>query len=248
MAIIAKSAGSSTPREPIPAGAYAARCYSIVDLGTREETIQGNTKVIRKVRVTFELPTERRLFSEEKGEQPCVISKEFNLVLSEKSTLRAFLRSWRGKDFTEAEAKAFDVAKLIGAPCLLNIIHVAGKANPSRMYDEISSVSPLPKGMTCPAQENPSFEFSLDEYDQAAFDSLPNFLKEKVSGSFEFRELLAQGVASMGAAPAAPAKPAAPAVAAKPAATSSSTPLPKFTPPTIISAPGVQDELDELPF
>ena len=246
MPIIAKSAGSSTPREPIPAGAYAARCYSIVDLGTREEIIQGNAKVLRKVRVTFELPTERRVFSEEKGEQPCVISKEFNLTLSEKSTLRSFLKSWRGKDFTEAEAKAFDVANLIGAPCLLNIIHVAGKANPSRMYDEISSVSPLPKGMTCPAQENPSFEFSLDEYDQAAFESLPNFLKEKVSGSFEFRDLLAQGVASTGAAPA-PAKPAAP-VAAKPAITSSSTPLPKFTPPTVISAPGLEDEIDSLPF
>jgi hypothetical protein len=113
------------------------------------------------------------------------------------------------------------------------------------MYDEISSVSPLPKGMTCPAQENPSFEFSLDEYDQAAFDSLPNFLKEKVSGSFEFRELLSQGVASTGAAPA-PAKLAAP-VAAKPAA-SSTTPLPKFTPPTVISAPGLDAEIDQLPF
>jgi hypothetical protein len=249
MAIIASAKGSSIAREPIPAGAYAARCYSIVDLGTREEVIQGNAKVLRKVRVTFELPTERRVFNEEKGEQPCVISKEFNLVLSEKSTLRAFLRSWRGKDFTEAEAKAFDVAKLIGAPCLLNIIHVAGKANPSRMYDEISSVSPLPKGMVCPPQENPSFEFSLDEYDQAAFDSLPNFLKEKVSGSFEFRDLLAKGVATMGAAPAQAAAPApAPAPAAAKPAAASSTPLPKFTPPTVISAPGLQEEIDDLPF
>ena len=119
MAIIASSKGSSTPREPIAAGAYAARCYSIIDLGTREETIQGNTKVLRKIRITFELPTERRVFNEEKGEQPCVISKEFSLTLNEKSNLRLFLRSWRGKDFTEEEAKDFDVAKLIGAPCLL---------------------------------------------------------------------------------------------------------------------------------
>lgn len=247
MAIFASAKGSSTPREPIPAGAYAARCYSIVDLGTREEIIQGNAKVLRKVRVTFELPTERRVFNEEKGEQPCVISKEFNLVLSEKSTLRAFLRSWRGKDFTEEEAKAFDVAKLIGAACLLNIIHVKGKANPSKTYDEIGSVSPLPKGMACPPQENPSFEFSLDEYDQAAYDALPNFLKEKVSGSFEFRDLMAQNKASMSAAPAQAAA-SAPAPAARAAAPTSSTPLPKFTPPTVISAPGLQEEIDELPF
>jgi hypothetical protein len=234
MAIIASSKGSSTPREPIAAGAYAARCYSIIDLGTREETIQGNTKVLRKIRITFELPTERRVFNEEKGEQPCVISKEFSLTLNEKSNLRLFLRSWRGKDFTEEEAKDFDVAKLIGAPCLLNIIHVAGKANPSKMYDEISSVSPLPKGMTCPPQENPSFEFSLDGgFNQELFDLLPNFLKEKVASSFEYIALTK-----------APAPAPAPAPV-KPAAVSA-TPLPKFTPPTTI--PSVESEIDELPF
>ena len=226
MAIIASSKGSSTPREPIAAGAYAARCYSIIDLGTREETIQGTTKVLRKIRVSFELPDERRIFNEDKGEQPCVISKEFNLSLNEKSSLRGFLKSWRGKDFTEAEANAFDVAKLIGAPCLLNIIHVAGKANPSRMYDEISSVSPLPKGMTCPPQENPSFEFSLGEFKQELFDSLPKFLQEKVSTSFEYIEMNK---------PAAPVAAAA-AVAAKPAA------------PATFTAPAEEEEFDKLPF
>jgi hypothetical protein len=227
MAIIASSKGSSTPREPIAAGAYAARCYSIIDLGTREETIQGTTKVLRKIRVTFELPDERRVFNEEKGEQPCVISKEFNLSLNEKSSLRGFLKSWRGKDFTEAEAAAFDVAKLIGAPCLLNIIHVAGKANPSRMYDEISSVSPLPKGMTCPPQENPSFEFSLDgPFNQEQFDSLPNFLKEKVSASFEYIEMHKK-----------PAPAPAPAEQAN-----FVTPFLQFTAPTSTA------EFDELPF
>jgi len=226
MAIIASSKGSSTPREPIAAGAYAARCYSIIDLGTREETIQGTTKVLRKIRVTFELPDERRVFNEEKGEQPCVISKEFNLSLNEKSSLRGFLKSWRGKDFTEAEAAAFDVAKLIGAPCLLNIIHVAGKANPSRMYDEISSVSPLPKGMVCPPQENPSFEFSLDEFNQEQFDSLPNFLKEKVSASFEYIEMHKK-----------PAPAPAPAEQAN-----FVTPFLQFTAPTSTA------EFDELPF
>lgn len=241
MAIIASTKGSSIAREPIPAGAYAARCYSIVDLGTREEVIQGNAKVLRKVRVTFELPTERRVFNEEKGEQPCVISKEFNLTLSEKSTLRSFLKSWRGKDFTEAEAKAFDVAKLIGAPCLLNIIHVAGKANPSRMYDEISSVSPLPKGMVCPPQENPSFEFSMDgTFDQAAFDLLPNFLKEKVMSSFEYIEMMKAATPAPASAPAAPAPAPVQPVAV------SSTAAPKFTPPTVITAS--QNDIDELPF
>jgi hypothetical protein len=42
-------------------------------------------------------------------------------------------------------------------------------------------------------------------------------------------------------------KKAAPAAApAKPAV--SATPAPKFTPPTVISAPGLDQEIEELPF
>jgi hypothetical protein len=47
-----------------------------------------------------------------------VISKEFTLSMHEKSTLRQFLESWRGKAFTEKEALSFDVTALIGKPCL----------------------------------------------------------------------------------------------------------------------------------
>ncbi len=247
MAIIASSqGGSSTPREPIPAGAHAARCYSIIDLGTSEQVISGKQKVVRKIRITFELPTERRVFNEDKKEQPCVTSKEFTLSLADKSNLRAFLRSWRGKDFTEQEAAAFDVAKLIGAPCLLNIIHVAGKTNPSKMYDEISSVSPLPKGMVCPPQENPSFEFSVSEWNQKAFEEMPQFLREKIMASFEFRELMAQGIARPVTAGHNAAFPAAAPVAPAPA------PAARVVAPTPPPAPAPfideDDDSDPLPF
>ena len=108
MAIIATSNGG-TSHEPIPSGSYPARCYSMIHLGTIEENILGTVKKLNKVRITWELPTELKVFKEENGEQPHVISKEFTLSLHEKATLRNFLKNWRGKDFTEDEAKAFDI-------------------------------------------------------------------------------------------------------------------------------------------
>ena len=110
MAIIATSNGG-TSYEPIPSGSYPARCYSMIHLGTIEENILGTVKKLNKVRITWELPTELKVFKEENGEQPHVISKEFTLSLHEKATLRNFLKNWRGKDFTEDEAKAFDIEK-----------------------------------------------------------------------------------------------------------------------------------------
>jgi hypothetical protein len=56
------------------------------------------------------------------------------------------------------------------------------------------------KGMSCPTQTNPSFEFSVCDYNQAKMDSLPNFLQEMIRGSKEYQALLS-----------APPKPAAPA-------------------------------------
>ena len=190
MAIIAKSSGETSQRELIPAGTYLARCYSMVHLGTVKQSYLGEDKWTNLVRITWELPTELRCFNADKGEQPCVISKEVTLSMNEKSTLRALLTGWRGKAFSEEEAKEFDVAKLLGKPCMISIFHQASKSNPEKVYERIASISPVMKGMECPAQINPTFEFSVLDYNQAKFDTMPEFMKEMVRGSKEIQQLL----------------------------------------------------------
>ena len=185
MAIIATSNGG-TSYEPIPSGSYPARCYSMIHLGTIEENILGTVKKLNKVRITWELPTELKVFKEENGEQPHVISKEFTLSLHEKATLRNLLKNWRGKDFTEDEAKAFDIEKLVGAPCMLNITHKKSKDG-SKTYAEIGSVSTLPKGLTCPPQINESFIWTYENFDATKFGQLPDYLKNKMVNSDEYK-------------------------------------------------------------
>ena len=162
MAIIATT--NSQQRELIPAGNYIGICYQMIEIGTVKENIMGTDKILHKVRIGWELPSELKVFSEEKGEQPCVISKEFTLSMHEKSSLRAVLKSWRGKDFTEEEAKAFDITKLLGKPCMINIIHKPGKSDPTKTYQEISSITGIPKGMTIPEQINKTVVLSYDNF------------------------------------------------------------------------------------
>ena len=190
MAIIAKSSGESTQRELIPAGTYIARCYSIVHVGHVKQTYLGEEKLVDLVRFTWELPTELRCFSSDKGEQPCAISKEVTLSMNEKSTLRQMIGQWRGKAISDDEAKLFDIAKLLGQPCMLNLIHQPSKANPEKVYERIAGVMPMMKGMSCPPQVNPSFEFSVADYDQRKMDTLPNFLQEMIRSSTEYAALL----------------------------------------------------------
>lgn len=184
--IIATNSG--TTYEPVEAGNYPARCVSMIHIGTINEIIQGTAKELNKVRLTFELPTELKVFKEENGAQPYLLSKDFTLSLNEKANLRKFIDSWRGKGLTEDEAKAFDITKLIAAPCLLNIIHKPAKTG-TNVYAEIASVARLPKGMVCPEQITPTTILSYDEWNQDIFDSLPDFIKEKIVKSREYKQM-----------------------------------------------------------
>lgn len=187
MAINATNNG--TKRELIPAGNYMARCYQMIEIGTVNEVILGTAKQMHKVRIGWELPTELRVFDEAKGEQPLVISKEYTLSLNEKSNLRKMLASWRGKDFTEDEAKCFDITVLVGIPCMLNIIHKPKKTDPTSIFEEIGSISAMPKGVKPPEPMLKNFVLSYDHFDEEKFNSLPDFIKTKMQGSLEYTAL-----------------------------------------------------------
>ena len=173
-------------REVIPAGNYAARCYQMIHIGTVKENILGEEKILNKVRIGWELPTELKVFNEDKGEQSLVLSEEFTLSMHEKSKLRKFLASWRGKDFSEDEAKCFDVTKLVGAACMLNVIHKPSKKDPTTIYAVIGSVSPVPKGLVVDPQINPTFILDYDNFSIEKFNQLPDFIRNKMLQSLEY--------------------------------------------------------------
>lgn len=187
MAIIAEKKGEDFKK--VEPGTYVARCYSMIEIGTIETEFQGQKKKQRKVNLTWELPTEMDTFNPEKGQEPYVVSKTYTLSMHEKSTLRKDLESWRGKGFTEEEARSFDVVKLLGAPCILSIIHVPGKDDPSKMYVQIGSISRLMKGQECPPQINPTRVLSYDNFDWTIFHNLSDYMKGKIQSSDEYKKL-----------------------------------------------------------
>ena len=186
MSIIAEST-PSFKRELIPSGNHVARCYSMIEIGTITENVMGEDKDLHKVRVTFELPSELRVFKEENGEQPMVISKEYTLSMHEKANLRKDLESWRGKGFTEEEALSFDITALLGVSCMINIIHKTSKKGDD--YSIISGITPVPNGLDVPEKINEVFELSFEKWSNDAFNGLPDFLKDKIKSSKQFKAM-----------------------------------------------------------
>ena len=158
-----------------PPGAHTAICNMVADVGLQQTGYGPKHKVYFR----YEIPGQRVEWEKDgqKHEGPLSIGQFFTVSLSQKSTLRGFLESWRGKPFTKQELDGFDLFKVAGVPCIINVVHNA--AENGKTYANIKAIMPLPHGTAKPKPENPVLRYSPDE--PADLDKLPDWLKEKIS-------------------------------------------------------------------
>jgi len=188
MGFLIKGGGGGEDFKPIDAGSHIARCYAFIDLGTQRVEHSGQVKTMRKVRLCFEVPAERR----DDG-KPMVIAKKYTASLHEKSTLSQDLTSWRGKGFTQAErAGGFEMEKIVGQPLSLSVVHEE-KRDKSGVYAAIKGLSALPKGVTCPPLESEPVFFNLDEFDPAVFAKLTERTQKEIMQSPEYAAATGRG-------------------------------------------------------
>ena len=167
--------------EPIPEDTYPAVCVGVYDIG--EQYNEKYDKTQKKVVVTWELIGAS--YCDEAGnERNKVTSKTFTASLDERATLRQTLKSWRGKEFTPEELAGFDLKNILGAPCLLQIIHTQ---RDGFTYANVGSVTKLPKSFGAIDHQNTPVYFDLEEADEEKADALPEWIADKVKQSCEYQ-------------------------------------------------------------
>jgi hypothetical protein len=199
MSLIAKEKSEST-FTPIPEGTYAAVCNLLVDLGVHYNPAFDNRS--ERVMIGWIVPDET--YTDKDGKTvPRTLTQEYSNSLSKKSNLRPMLASWRGKDFTPEELKGFSLRNVVGAPCLLNVIHKQTKTG--KTFAAVSGVMRLPRTMNAPKLEGDPilFDFDSDPLDQLAM--LPEWIANKVKESETYMDKAAAQINSEvnGTAPAA---------------------------------------------
>lgn len=189
MGFVASDSGGGNFKR-VPAGAYIGRCYSLIDLGTQLSTGQYGEKLQHKIRIGWELFGEDEngapLTVEVDGkEMPMTISKSYTVSLHEKAGLRKDLAAWRGKDFTDEEAKAFDVQKLLSAYCMVNV--TTSETN-GKTYSNVAGLTPLPGALknAKPAGVHEPVVFDLDKPDMKVFSTFHEKLQEAIKRSPEW--------------------------------------------------------------
>ena len=184
----AKSESGGGDFKPCPEGNHGARLYALVDLGLHEKTWQGETKMKHLVHLGWELPDEPM----EDG-RPFTISARLTYSMHEKATLRKFIEGWRGSKLTDEESVDFDLTKLIGRACMVQVAH--RKAANGNTYADVIAVTSLPKGMQVPPAVNEPLVYSPEYHNQATYERLSAWLKKLLSERIQDAESSGTGPA-----------------------------------------------------
>lgn len=121
---------------PAPEGLHQAVCVDVVDQGLRQT--QWGEK--HKVQIRWQIDQ-----ADEKTGRPFLVTASYTLSLHKKANLRQHLEAWRGQRFSEDELQGFDLEKLLGVNCQLQIVHSIG--DEGSVFANVQAIVPLGKGM-----------------------------------------------------------------------------------------------------
>ena len=218
MAWLAKGEGDSN-FEPLFAGTHVARCISVIDVGVQETKFGGKEMCY----LGFEAPRERVAWEKDgvKHEGPALIGSRYTFSIHPKSILGQQLESWRGVPFTEEERNGFSLFNVLGAPCLISVIH---NLSGGKTYANINAIMRLPAGMECPPAETELVGYTpLDDDRAGNFDKLADWQQKLVRAGYK----MAEGSTVIGSAMAAQQAAGGPIAPGQPAPVPASTPVPQ---------------------
>jgi hypothetical protein len=164
--------------KPVSAGTHIGVCDMVVDLGLQEGS-GAYPKTRRQVLIRFQLPHDRVKWDKDGKHfnQPAVISQTYTASMHAKSTLRHTLESWRGRQFTEKEAADFDVASILGKPCM--VVVMQSESN-GKVYANISGIGGLPAGISAQTIIPETLPIFYSSDDPATYHQLPEWIRKKV--------------------------------------------------------------------
>lgn len=160
-----------------PDGQFAARCVDVINLGLSVISYPGATDYLAEKCVVVFYTGELGALQGQDGEwqqasrvDPTVtdrivhVAQEYTLSMGKKAKLRAMAAGWRGKPYSDDEAKkGIDVAAFFGHGALITVGHKVSESS-GRTRVELLNVVKLPKQMAdaVPAVDN--IKYTRDEW------------------------------------------------------------------------------------
>lgn len=150
---------------PCPTGLHHAVCVDVVDMGIVDGGQYGPK---HKVRIVWQTG------SRDASGQRYLVTKRYTASLHKKAALRQDLVSWRGLDFEPEQLKGFDLEKLLGANCQLNVVHNTTTIDGDQVtFANVATIVPPPQGVDRLNGENYTREVEREQQQQQAPQAAP---------------------------------------------------------------------------
>ena len=167
------------PRELAPEGAHNAVCVQVIDLGTQPAMKEGWDDS-RSIQLAFQLVDEQT-----SNGKAVVVYKQYGYTA--KGNFGKLLKSW----LAVKDPNSYDPKNMLGKAALVTVVHRESKGN-GNTYDNVDTISALPKNAKVKRHTEKLKGLFLEkgEFDQEVFDSLSDYLKQKIAGSPEYSEVV----------------------------------------------------------
>lgn len=181
------STGNRIAQPELEPGVYPARVVQILDFGLQpQRPYKGQEKPpAYMISITYEL-VDVFMVDEEGNEiedKPRWVSETFPIYSLDADKAKSTLRY---KALDPQEVFEGDFSKLLDTPC--NVTIVINKSG-DKVYTNVANVAAMrPRDAAkCPELQNEARFFDLDNPDMEVFNSLPDWIKEKISTNLEFK-------------------------------------------------------------
>ena len=170
----------------LEAGNYLGRLVQIVDLGLQaQKPYKGEEKPpAHRVMFGYELGTE--FMQDEDGndmeDKPRWISEDFPFHNLKADLAKSTKRIKAIDPKLEKEGR---LGEMLGMPCTVTVV-VDVNNKTGKSYVNVGNVTPPMKGIPVPELKNEARLFELDEPDMEIWETLPEWIQNKIKGNLEF--------------------------------------------------------------
>lgn len=182
------SSASSGGRTFLPdLGLQPARCFAIIDLGSRYPEFNGQKKNYLQpyVLICFELTKFMNVYKEGEPAQPIRIMQEYPFSTGDKAKLPAAMKSWSaGTD----PCQVLNLKPYLGQYCYLNMV-LSKDGKYANIADGGRGVASWIQGTPFPAKHYQDTWFDLDQFTWDSFGKLPERAKKLIRLSNEWHRI-----------------------------------------------------------
>jgi hypothetical protein len=148
--------------------------------------------------ISFEFPKIKHIFKEDKGEQPLARSKDFKFSFTSKdSSVKSALTELVEAVGDDPYKGGYNIFSLLGKTLQIKVEHKLDKneierdriTGFSKLSDEQKEMAELKPEIYAQVNESQYLYLEAGHFDENVFNSLPNWIKEKIQISKEYLEI-----------------------------------------------------------